>query len=145
MGKMHNFLVWLGIAEEDEVTEEIIEMPVGSNQDQQRGAANVVSIHANKNLRVIVCEPQSFEEVELLTDHLKNRKQVIINFENTSEELTRKVFDFISGATYALEGNSQQLGRHVFMFAPSNVEISKDARTLLMRNKFAKPFGGGEQ
>ena len=42
-----------------------------------------MSIHTNKSLRVIVCEPQSFEEVELLTDHLKNRKQVIINFENT--------------------------------------------------------------
>ena len=34
---------------------------------------------------------------------------------------------------------------NVFMFAPSNVEISKDARTLMMRNKFTKPFGGGEQ
>ncbi|KUG02710.1 ftsz-interacting protein [hydrocarbon metagenome] len=143
MSKMHDFMVWLGIAEEDEITEEIMEMPVGSNVDH-RGAANVVSIHTNKNLRVIVCEPQSFEEVELLTDHLKNRKQIILNFENTPEEVTRKIFDFISGATYALEGNSQQLGRHVFMFAPSNIEISKDARTLMMRNRFGKPFGGDQ-
>ena len=143
MSKMHDFMVWLGIAEEDEITEEIMEMPVGSNVDH-RGAANVVSIHTNKNLRVIVCEPQSFEEVELLTDHLKNRKQIILNFENTPEEVTRKIFDFISGATYALEGNSQQLGRHVFMFAPSNIEISKDARALMMRNRFGKPFGGDQ-
>ncbi len=143
MSKMHDFMVWLGIAEEEEITEEIMEMPIGSNADP-RGAANVVSIHTNKNLRVIVCEPQSFEEVELLTDHLKNRKQIILNFENTPEETTRKIFDFISGATYALEGNSQQLGRHVFMFAPSNVEISKDARTLMLRNRFGKPFGGDQ-
>ncbi len=142
MSKMHDFMVWLGIAEEEEITEEIMEFPV-ANADH-RAAANVVSIHTNKNLRVIVCEPQSFDEVELLTDHLKNRKQIIINFENTPEDTTRKIFDFISGATYALEGNSQQLGRHVFMFAPSNVEISKDARTLMLRNRFGKPIGGDQ-
>lgn len=140
MGKLHDFMVWLGVAEEDEVREEVMELPFSSGVEN-KGNANIVSIHTNKSLKVVVCEPQSFDEVELLSDHLKNRRQIILNFENTPEEVSRKIFDFISGATYALDGCSQQLGKHVFMFAPSNIEISKDARTLVMRNRF-RAFGG---
>jgi len=143
MSKIHDVMVWLGITDEEEITEEIMEIPTDSKKES-RSIPNVVSIHTNKNLRVIVCEPQSFDEVEVLSDHLKNRKQIILNFENTPEEVSRRIFDFISGATHALDGNSQQLGKHVFMFAPSNVDISKDARTLMLRHKIGKPFGGGE-
>jgi len=140
MSKLDKFWNWLGIADEEVVTEQILDLPTGNELNSK--TPNVVSIHTNKNMKVMVCEPQNFDEVQMLADHLKNRKQVIVNFENTPDDVSRRIFDFISGTTYALDGNSQQLGKDVFLFAPSNVEISKDARSLMMLHKNRTPFGG---
>lgn len=140
MGLMDSFWTWLGV-EKEEVREEIIELPV-SNEDNHRGTSNVVSIHSNKTFKVVVSEPDKFEEVQVLADHLKNRKQLILNFDNTSPEVSQRIIDFISGTTYALEGNSQQLGKNIFIFTPSNVEIAKDHRSLMRKTGFANPFGG---
>lgn len=141
MGKMKQFLNWLGVEQED-VREEYVDMPDNTAEENHRGVSNVVSIHTNKTMKVVVCEPESFDEVQMLADHLKNRKQVILNFENTPKELSQRIIDFISGTTYALEGNSQQLGSDIFIFTPSNVEIARDARSIMRKHGFGSIFGG---
>lgn len=130
MGFGDKFWSWLGI-EHEEVREELLEIP--QNTEETKSAANIVSIHTNKTMKVVVCEPESFDEVQILADHLKNRKQVIMNLEATPPEISQRIIDFLSGTTYALDGNSQQLGRHIFLFTPSNVEISKDHRSIAKR------------
>ncbi|HBQ85895.1 MAG TPA: cell division protein SepF [Syntrophomonas sp.] len=141
MGFMDNVWTWFGV--QSEVKEEIVELPESSSVDNKRTLANVVSISTNKNFKVVVCEPETFDEVQVLADHLKNRKQIILNFEHTAPEVSQKIIDFISGTTYALEGNSQQLGNNMFIFTPSNVEISKDHRMLMRKTGMvSKPLGG---
>jgi len=140
MGVMDGLWRWLGV-EREEVREEIIELPAYS-EEGQRGSTNVVSIHSNKTFKVVVCEPESFDEVQVLADHLKSRKQLILNFDNTPPEVSQRIIDFISGTTYSLEGHSQQLGKNIFIFTPSNVEIAKDHRSLMRKHGFANPFGG---
>jgi len=117
MGIIDKFWSWLGVGEED-IREEIVAFPE-KRGESDRGTPNVVSIHTNKTMKVVVCEAESFDEVQILADHLKNRKQVIINFENTPPEVSQRIIDFISGTTYALGGNSQQLGRNIFLLHPA--------------------------
>lgn len=138
MGIVDKFWSWLGI-EHEEVREELLELP--QHSDENRNAANIVSIHTNKAMKVVVCEPESFDEVQILADHLKSRKQVIMNLENTPPEMAQRIIDFLSGTTYALEGHSQQLGKHIFLFTPSNVEIAKDHRSLVRRPGWLNPSG----
>jgi cell division inhibitor SepF len=140
MGKLNKLWNWLGL-EAEEVQEEVIDMPAVP-EENMRSISNVVSIHSNKTMKVVVCEPESFDEVQILADHLKNRKQVIMNFENTPKELSQRILDFVSGTTYALDGNSQQLGQHVFIFTPSNVEIARDARSIMRKHGLGNIFGG---
>lgn len=138
MGFGDKFWAWLGV-EHEEVREELLELP--QNNEETKSAANIVSIHTNKTMKVVVCEPESFDEVQILADHLKNRKQVIMNLEATPPEISQRIIDFLSGTTYALDGNSQQLGRHIFLFTPSNVEISKDHRTMGRRTNWFNTTG----
>lgn len=140
MGIVDKFWSWLGVPNE-EIREEFYELP-DSSQDSKKSVANVVSIHTNKTMKVVVCEPEKFEEVQALADHLRNRKQLIINFENTPKEISQRIIDFISGTTYSLEGDSQQIGPHIFIFTPSNMEIARDHRTIIRKNGFANTFGG---
>jgi len=77
-----------------------------------------------KQLNMIVIEPKSFDECPRLVDSLKGKKPVIINLEKVESETARKIFDFLSGATYALSGNVQKVSANIFLFAPENVDIT---------------------
>lgn len=141
MGVFNRMWSWLGLGDEEVVREEYVSLP-GNVEDSQKSVPNVVSIHSNKTMKVIVCEPDSFDEVQGLADHLKSRKQLILNFENTRPDEARRILDFISGTTYSLDGNSQQLGKNVFAFVPNNVEIAKDNCALIRKPGLVNPFGG---
>ncbi|HWP98040.1 MAG TPA: cell division protein SepF [Syntrophomonadaceae bacterium] len=140
MGLTDKVWSWLGVAEE-EVHEELITLPPGPEVNS-RQMNNVVPIHSNKTMKVVMCEPQTFDEVQVLADHLKNRKQLIISFENTTPDIARRVIDFLSGSIYSLDGTCQQLGSNIFVFAPSNMEISRDKGSIMRRHNFWNPSGG---
>lgn len=91
---------------------------------QKRKPASVVSIHTQKQVRVMVAEPVSFEEAQGIAEHLKARKSVILNLEKADINLSQRIVDFISGTTYALGGNMQKVGNGIFIFVPNNVDIS---------------------
>jgi len=139
MGVIDGVWKWFGV--QTEVEEEYPQIPVLS---ENKVGPNIVSINSGKNLKVIVCEPERFEEAQALVDHLKNRKQVILNFEATPPEVSQKIIDFISGAVYSLDGQSQQLGKNIFLFAPSSVEITTEHKTLMRKHDQKRPetFGG---
>jgi len=73
--------------------------------------------------RMVVIEPKNIDECRKLIDNLRNNKPVIINLEKVETDLARKMFDFLSGATYALRGNIQRINQNIYLFAPRNVNI----------------------
>ncbi len=76
--------------------------------------------------QMVVIEPSGFDDSPKLVDKLKAKKPVVINLENLETDVARKIFDFLSGATYALNGNVQKVSNNIFVFAPDNVDISFD-------------------
>jgi cell division inhibitor SepF len=74
--------------------------------------------------KIIVIEPKGFDECPKLVDNLKSRKPVIINLEKIETDTARKIFDFLSGATYALNGNVQKIANNIFVFLPENVDVA---------------------
>ncbi|MBF8982218.1 cell division protein SepF [Lutibacter sp. B2] len=87
----------------------------------------VVNIHTNPQMKVVVYEPIDFEETPKIVDSLKNRKAVIINLEKLDPEVARKIFDFLNGAIYALDGNIKKVSQGIFVLAPNNVDIAGNA------------------
>lgn len=74
--------------------------------------------------KLVVIEPAGFDECPKLVDSLKAKKPIIINLERIETDTARKIFDFLSGATYALNGNVQKVANNIFVFAPENVDIT---------------------
>lgn len=90
-----------------------------------RGSVNKnYSMNGTAPFKMLVIEPKSFDECTKLVDNLKSRKPVIINLERVETDLAKKMFDFMSGATYALNGNVQRVTANIFIFAPANVDIA---------------------
>lgn len=131
--------VWdnLGLFESDGKKEEL----VGPEQPRVKKASstginNVISLPSlgqnnthggaamTQQIKVMVVEPTSFDDTQHVADYLKTKKPVVINFENTDAEVTRRMIDFISGTTYALDGTIQKVGHNIFLCAPNNVDVS---------------------
>ena len=114
-----------------EEDEEII--PLNSKKNK------IVNIHTTTQMKVVIYEPNEFEEAPSIVDNLKNRKPVIINLESLDQELAKKIFDFLNGAVYALDGNIQKVSKGIFILAPNNVDISGNLREEL-KNKGLFPW-----
>lgn len=134
MGVMNRFMNFLGLQEEEEVIErEKVMTPTQeeSEQDnafearkqQQTKSNNVVSIHSQKNVRVVLIEPRTYDEAQEIADHLRSRRPVIVNLQRVRKEQAVRVVDFLSGTVYALNGNISKLGPHIFLCTPDSVEI----------------------
>ena len=88
-------------------------------------SSNIVNLPtAQKQMKVMVVEPFSFDDAQHIADHLKNRKPVVVNFENCDKEVAKRMIDFISGTTYALGGSIQKIGNNIFLCAPNNVDVT---------------------
>lgn len=96
-------------------------------QEQKSKKQPVVSLHSPKNVKMIIVKPATYDEVQEIAEHLKNRRAIIVNLEDTEKELAQRIVDFMSGATYALSGNLQKVSAGIFVFAPSNIDIQGDA------------------
>lgn len=129
-------LGFMGFEDEDIEQEEKLnheevreEQSWSRKRDRDRERGTVVSLqHAQRQVRVVVIEPRSFEEVKEIADHLKNRRPVILNLEQADNELARRVVDFVMGATYALNGSQQKVGNGVFLFVPANMDITSELK-----------------
>lgn len=103
--------------------EEIEEVENSERQTSKSKKNKVFNIHTNNNVKLVIHEPSRYEDTIKVIDDIKNRKPVVLNLLKLESEEKRKVFDFTSGAIYALEGNIQKVAKDIFILAPSNVEI----------------------
>lgn len=79
--------------------------------------------NASGQFRMVVIEPKNLDECRKLVDNMRNFKPIIVNLERVETDMARKMFDFLNGATYALEGNAQKVNQNIYIFAPKNVNI----------------------
>ena len=91
---------------------------------EKKPAAQTSAKRYTEQVKLVVIKPQSFEESPKLVDSLRAKKPVIINLEDLETDTARKIFDFLSGATYALNGNVQKVANNIFLFAPENVDVT---------------------
>lgn len=99
----------------------------------------VVKIHTTAQLKLVVMQPETFEDARDIANHLKSKKPVVMNLESVDREVARRIVDFLSGAVYALDGNIQKVSNGIFLIAPYNVGIMGDFKDEL-RNKGIFPW-----
>ncbi len=119
--------VWgsLGLFEPVEVEEEQKDRVDEVEPTKGKKGNNIVNLPtAQKQMKVMVVEPFAFDDAQHVADHLKNRKPVVVNFENCDKEIAKRMIDFISGTTYALGGSIQKVGNSIFLCAPNNVDVA---------------------
>ena len=88
------------------------------------------------DVRVHFVAPKSFNDVQDVADKFKDAIPVILNLQSTDSDLNKRLIDFSSGLTYALDGGMQRIADRVFMLTPHNVEVSAEERARIIEKGF---------
>jgi cell division inhibitor SepF len=108
---------------------------LGFEEDQPSGAvsrepatprAPVFSLHTQRTMEIVVLEPGAYDEAQTAADYVKTHRPIVVNLRAAQKDLGRRVVDFLSGVTYALDGHMQRVGDEIFLFTPRQVFITSE-------------------
>lgn len=94
-----------------------------------RRGDNVVSMTENNfrsssNMRISIQEPLDYEkDAPSVINDILDKKVVVLNLEMVDSDMRRRIFDFVSGAVYALEGTVEKVTKGIFVITPKGVEV----------------------
>ena len=143
-------LSFLGLAEEDnpdidgnDYNQKDIHVQKDDYDEDESSRRNLGSLRTSRKLlslesrkeskksRVAIAEPHEFEEVQMIGDDFKENIPVIINLQNTNQDLSKRIIDFCSGLTYALGGSIKKVADRVFLITPQNTLVTSNEKEIL--------------
>lgn len=78
---------------------------------------------AQGQLQVVLVKPDRFEDVTTIADHLNEGKTVVLNLEESTKDISRRIVDFLSGAAYANGGNMRKVAKNTFIIVARGVDV----------------------
>ena len=101
-----------------------------------RRPAEPAAVRAVPSVQVHLVVPRSFNDAQQIADKFKDAIPVILNLQGADQELSKRLIDFTSGLTYALDGGMQRVADKVFLLTPRNVQVSAEERARLLERGF---------
>jgi cell division inhibitor SepF len=111
--------------------------PPQRGRGRQPAAQNGGQRHA---AQVELIVPKSFNDAQKVADKLKADVPVIINLQAADSDLAKRLIDFSSGLTYALDGAMQRVADRVFLLTPNHVTVSAEDKASLMERGFFNQY-----
>jgi cell division inhibitor SepF len=94
------------------------------------------SVGEDSDVKVHLVIPRNFNDAQQVADQFKRSVPVILNLQTTDHELSKRMIDFCSGLTYALDGGMQRIAEKIFLLTPRNVEVSAEEKARLLDKGF---------
>jgi cell division inhibitor SepF len=91
-------------------------------------------------VRVHLVVPKNFNDAQVIADKFMGDVPVILNLQQSDTDLSKRLIDFASGLTYALDGGMQRVADKVFLLTPKNVEVSAEERQRLLEKGFFNQY-----
>jgi cell division inhibitor SepF len=110
--------------------------PAPSGRRQSRGQLEAVAPAVPGAQKVHLVIPRGFNDAQSIADRFKDSVPVILNLQSADPELAKRLIDFSSGLTYALNGGMQRVADKVFLLTPRNVELSAEERARIAERGF---------
>ena len=105
----------------------VADEPAPAQRRQSPSRLRSIAVPAPAKVHLVV--PRSFNDAKQIADRFKAQIPVILNLQSADTELSKRLIDFASGLTYALDGSMQRVADRVFLLTPRNVELSAEERS----------------
>lgn len=69
---------------------------------------------------------RNFSDAQMLADGIRSGRALVLDLRTTEPEMVRRLVDFTSGLTYALDGKMAKISQGVILVSPAGVSVSSD-------------------
>lgn len=97
-----------------------------SSSQGARDGGKVVNISSPSQSAVVVMHPERFETAAEIANHIISKRTVVMNLESTDKDTARRLIDFLSGVSFALDGKIKKVSNSTFLITPYNVDLMGD-------------------
>ncbi len=104
--------------------------------DEGNGGGALRAVEGDDDLQVHLVIPANFNDAQQVADQFKRSVPVILNLQSTDPDLSKRLIDFSSGLTYALDGGMQRIADKIFLLTPRNVDVSAEEKARLLDKGF---------
>lgn len=115
-------------------------VPSRSRSLRPVGGGGHGSPRGGRGVEVSLVIPRSFNDAQEIADKFKRSVPVILNLQSADTDLSKRLIDFASGLTYALDGGMSRIADRVFLLTPRNVEVSAEERARLLEKGFFNQY-----
>lgn len=77
----------------------------------------------NELRRITTIHPRSYNDAKVIGESFRNNIPVIMNVTDMDVAEAKRLVDFSSGLTFALNGSIERVTEQVFLLTPSNLEV----------------------
>jgi cell division inhibitor SepF len=135
MGLFDNLKGYFNAFDEEEIEEEFFEEEAEKKEIRREEPKKIDTLpkiitgraktttYSPAQMQVVLVKPERYEDVTSIADHLNDKKTVVLNLESADRDLSRRIVDFLSGATYANHGNIKKISKATFLIVPSGVDM----------------------
>ena len=132
MDKMSDFFFKSddNIEEEEMDREEEVRSEIPRSRQDKKTAKkpNLITVPSknkgSENLEIVLFKASSYDDMQAIARHIKERKVAVVNFEGMDKDVAQRMVDFLSGATFALDGVPRKVSGGTFIFSSSQVDLS---------------------
>jgi cell division inhibitor SepF len=107
-----------------------LEHNVWQDKDERRKRPNLISVPGRGGakgqdfMEMVLIKATSYDDMQDIANHIKSRKVAVVNFEDMDKDVAQRMVDFLSGATFALDGVPRKVSGGTFIFSSANVDLS---------------------
>ncbi|MBR4395597.1 MAG: cell division protein SepF [Eubacteriaceae bacterium] len=128
--KILNLLGWEYTDEDEDLDDDDFEQVQSKNRKKEvdtrkrKRKGEIVKEAEGSSGEIVIVEPTRKSDARIISDELKSGRTVVVHVRTMDLDDTTRLYDFITGAAYALEGKVQQVSDNVIVLAPRNIDIS---------------------
>lgn len=96
-----------------------------------RGSSAAVRPVTAVDVHSEIIQAVDFGDAKLLADRIRERVPVVLNLRDTDPDMVRRLVDFSSGLTYALDGTMSKVSEGVILVLPPRMSLGREEKRRL--------------
>jgi FtsZ-interacting cell division protein YlmF len=94
-------------------------------------ASEIAARRVEPESHIIVA--RNFSDAQALADSIRGGRGVVLDLRNTEPEMVRRIVDFASGLTYALDGRMSKTSQGVILITPAGISLGTQEHDRLQK------------
>jgi len=90
----------------------------------KRASITALPSKSEGTMDIVIIKATSYDDLEVIADHIKSNKVVVVNFDAIDKESAQHMVNFLSGTTYAFNSSPKKVAGGTFIFSSDAVNFS---------------------